>query len=154
MKFQWLQCLLPLVCASNFQPSRIHEAHTLAPDKSHHTTVTPRLIVYAQTFTTQDHKPISLLPIITHKTKVTHVILASLHLHETPGEIRLNDAPLNAIVHDSLWEDIEQLQVNGIKVMALLGGAGGGSWKRLSGTESEVSVCTIVWASSKCSPFM
>ena len=141
MKRQWLYCLFPLVRGSNFQSSFSHEANALGIAKTiQDTTFAPRLIIYAQTFTTQDNKPISLLPLVTHKTKVTHVILASLHLHETPGEIRLNDAPLNAIVHNRLWGEVETLQANGIKVMALLGGAGGGSWKRLSGTESEVSL--------------
>ena len=141
MKYQWLHLLLPIVCASDLQPLHIPGANLQETAKTNErTTLVPRLVMYAQTFTTQSHKPISLLPLLTHETKVTHVILASLHLHETPGEIRLNDAPLNAIVHDTLWEEVETLHANGIKVMALLGGAGGGSWKRLSGTESEVSL--------------
>ena len=143
MKCRWLHCLFPLACASNLQYSRPRETNILGIARpSQDTSLAPRLIAYAQTFTTQDHKLITLIPLITHKTKVTHVILGSLHLHETPGEIRLNDAPLNAIVHDALWEQVETLQENGVKVMALLGGAGGGSWKRLSGAEADVSFNT------------
>lgn len=144
MKFQCLVLILiPLAYASNLQSPFIGDTGLLEFAKTEQeTTLAPRLVIYAQTFTTKDNKPISLLPLITHKTKVTHVILASLHLHEKPGTIRLNDAPLEDSIYDELWEEVRILQANGVKVMTLLGGAAGGSWKRLTGTESEVSLYT------------
>jgi hypothetical protein len=39
-----------------------------------------------------------------------------------------------------IWEEVKILQENGIKVMALLGGAAAGTYLRLNGTDNEVSV--------------
>jgi hypothetical protein len=98
----------------------------------------PRLVMYVQTFTTPDKKPLSLLPLLEHETKVTHIILASMHLHEKPGEMRLNKDAFESPVNDVIWDEVKTLQKNGIKVMVLLGGAAAGSYKRLNGTEAEV----------------
>jgi len=97
----------------------------------------PRLVMYVQTFTTPDKQPLSLLPLLEHETKVTHVILASMHLHEEPGTMRLNNDPFDSPVYDTIWEEVKTLQKNGVKVMALLGGAAAGSYKRLNGTDAE-----------------
>ena len=97
-----------------------------------------RLVMYVQTFTTSDNKPISLLPLLEKKTRVTHVILASLHLHEEPGVMRLNNDPFDSPVYDKIWEEVKILQKKGVKVMALLGGAAAGSYMRLNGTDEEV----------------
>ena len=95
--------------------------------------------MYVQTFlTAYKSHPILLLPLLEQKTKVTHVILASLHLHEQPRVMRLNDDALDSPLHTVIWEEVGILQENGIKVMALLGGAAAGSYKRLNGTESDV----------------
>jgi hypothetical protein len=99
---------------------------------------TPRLVIYVQTFTTPDKQPLSLLPLIQHETKVTHVILASVHLQKEPGNITLNDDPLEAAKYDVIWKEVKTLQQNGIKVMALLGGAAAGTYARLNGTDEEV----------------
>jgi len=94
--------------------------------------------MYVQTFLTADKRNlISLLPLLEQETKVTHVILASLHLHDKPGIMRLNDDALDSPIYTVIWEEVKILQENGIKVMALLGGAAAGSYKRLNGTESE-----------------
>jgi hypothetical protein len=45
----------------------------------------PRLVMYVQAFTTPDKLPLSLLLPLKYETKVTHVVLASVHLHEEPG---------------------------------------------------------------------
>jgi hypothetical protein len=52
--------------------------------------------MYVQTFTAKDNKPLSHLPLLEQHTRVTQNILASVHLHESPGEIRLNDDPFDA----------------------------------------------------------
>lgn len=108
----------------------------------------PRLIVYVQTFTTPDKKPLSLLPLLEHETKVTHVILASMHLHEEPGIMRLNDDPFDSPVYDVIWDEVRTLQKNGVKVMILLGGAAAGSYKRLNGSDAEV--CQASFRSETC----
>lgn len=98
-----------------------------------------RLVMYVQTFKQPDGKPLSLLPLLLHRTRVTHVILASVHLHEEPGQIRLNDDPFESSSWDTIWREVKILQENGVKVMALLGGAAAGTYKRLNGTDAEVS---------------
>jgi hypothetical protein len=101
-----------------------------------------RLVMYVQTFKTPDKEPLSLLPLIEKHTQVTHIILASLHLHDVPGEIRLNDDRLESPIWDNLWHEVWLLRQNGIKVMGLLGGAAGGTYKRLNGTDAQVSFDT------------
>ena len=98
-----------------------------------------KLVMYVQTFKTPEKEPLSLLPLLEEHTQVTHVILASLHLHEVPGEIRLNDDRLESPIWDNLWHEVWMLRQNGIKVMALLGGAAGGTYKRLNGSDAQVS---------------
>ncbi|KAN0110779.1 glycoside hydrolase family 18 protein [Hyaloscypha variabilis] len=97
----------------------------------------PRLVMYVQTFTTKDNKPLSLLPLLENHTRVTHVILASVHLHETPGEIRLNDDPFDATKFEEMWKEVKILQDAGIKVSILLGGAAAGTYRNLNGTDDE-----------------
>jgi len=41
-------------------------------------------------------------------------------------------------MYDKIWEEVKNLQENGIKVMALLGGAAGGTYAKLNGTDDEV----------------
>lgn len=55
----------------------------------------PRLIIYHQTHHLPDGGPnVSLLPLITRRTGITHVIIAAVHINEGPGNITLNDDPL------------------------------------------------------------
>jgi len=103
------------------------------------TDLTPRLIVYVQTFTDTAGQSLSLLPILEHDTKVTHVILAALHLHEEPGLIKLNNEPPDADIYDDIWSEARILQENGIKVMGLLGGFAPGTYARLSRSDEEVT---------------
>ncbi|KAE9374893.1 glycoside hydrolase family 18 protein [Stipitochalara longipes BDJ] len=93
--------------------------------------------MYVQTFTTPDKRPLSLLPLLQHETKVTHVILAAIHLLAEPGNITLNDNPFEAPMYDTIWDEVKTLQQNGIKVMVLLGGAAAGSYAKLNGTDAE-----------------
>lgn len=101
-------------------------------------TSTPRLVQYVQTFHDTAGKPLSLLPLLTQNTKVTDVLLASLHLNSAPGDIHLNDDPPNATIFAQTWQEVKTLQANGIKVGALLGGAAQGSYQLLSGDEASV----------------
>ena len=101
-------------------------------------TSSSRLVMYVQTFTTPDKQPLSLLPLLEHQTKVTHIILASIHLQDQAGHITLNHDPLEAPMYDRIWEEVKTLQENGIRVMALLGGAAGGTYAKLNGTDDEV----------------
>jgi hypothetical protein len=94
--------------------------------------------MYVQTFTTKDNRPLSLLPLLENHTRVTHIILASVHLHETPGEIRLNDDPFDARTFEEMWKEVKILQDAGIKVSILLGGAAAGTYRNLNGIDDEV----------------
>ncbi|KAG9242895.1 glycoside hydrolase family 18 protein [Calycina marina] len=97
----------------------------------------PRLVIYVQTFTDTAGRRLSLLPLLEHDTKVTHVILGSVHLHEKPGVIMLNNEPLSSDIHDYVWREVKILQEHGVKVLALLGGAAPGTYSRLSADDAE-----------------
>lgn len=103
---------------------------------------TPRLVTYVQTFENKEGKHVSLLPLLWHETKVTHVILASVHLHDAPGVIRLNDHPFESPEFDRTWQEVKALQNHGVKVMAMLGGAAGGTYKHFNNSEEEVCLST------------
>lgn len=110
-------------------------------DPLHHEDQPPdsrRLIMYVQTFSDTAGQPLSLLPLLEQNTRVTHVILGALHLHEEPGKIMLNNDYLDSTLYEPIWKEVRILQSHGIKVMALLGGAAGGSYHRLSGNDSSV----------------
>ncbi|CZR58587.1 related to chitinase [Phialocephala subalpina] len=97
----------------------------------------PRNIIYAQTFEDRKGKRVSLLPLLWHDTQVTHVILASIHLHPKPGDIRLNDHPFHSDEYDITWQEVQALKNHNIKVMAMLGGSAGGTYKYFNGSEEE-----------------
>jgi hypothetical protein len=101
---------------------------------------TPRVIVYVQTFHVNgnDGENLSLLPLLTDNTGITHVIFAMTHLNSEPGDIHLNDNPYNASIFDQAWSDAKQLQAGGIKVMATMGGAGDGSYDNLASNVSLI----------------
>lgn len=101
----------------------------------------PRLVMYVQTFTDTAGRPLSLLSLLEHETKITHVIIGSIHLHERPGVIMLNNEPLGSDIYDDLWKEVRILQDNDVKVLALLGGAAPGTYARLSGNDTEVRLC-------------
>jgi hypothetical protein len=109
------------------------------PLDSQAASLTPRLVIYVQTFTNTAGRPLSLLPLLEHDTKVTHVILGSIHLHEQPGVIMLNNEPLDSGIYDEIWKEVRILQDHNIKVLALLGGAAPGTYARLSGNDTQVS---------------
>lgn len=96
----------------------------------------PRVIVYHQTIH-RDGKYVSLLPLITNQTGVTHVIVAAIHLNEGPGNITLNDDPPDASKYETLWGEVAWLQASGVKVLGMLGGAAKGSFERLDGPDEQ-----------------
>lgn len=96
----------------------------------------PRVIVYHQTHHAPNNgPPISILPLLTNATGVTHVIIAAIHLNDPPGNITLNDHPPDHPRFNTLWAEVSWLQGSGVKVLGLLGGAAKGSYERLDGTD-------------------
>jgi hypothetical protein len=99
-----------------------------APNPSPSPLRSPRIVVYHQTtHLAQEH--VSLLPLL--GTGVTHVILAAIHVNETPGEIHLNDYPPHTPLFNTLWSEVPKLQASGIRILGMLGGAAGGTYARL-----------------------
>ncbi|KAK4506319.1 hypothetical protein PRZ48_000049 [Zasmidium cellare] len=97
----------------------------------------PRVIVYHQTHHgPNDGPPVSLLPLITNGTGVTHVVVAAIHLNDPPGNITLNDHPPDHERFNTLWGEVAWLQASGVKVLGLLGGAAKGSYERLDGDDT------------------
>ncbi|MCJ1280718.1 hypothetical protein MMC26_000035 [Xylographa opegraphella] len=96
----------------------------------------PRIVCYHQTHY-HDGKYVSILPLITHKTGATHVIVAAIHLNQPAGNITLNDDPYKATKYDLLWAETRKLQESGIKVLGMLGGAHQGSFSALDGEMSS-----------------
>lgn len=102
----------------------------------------PRLIQYVQTFHPQndDNGHLSLLPFLNRQTRVSHVILAALHINGINGEITLNDDNPNSTVYQKTWNEAATLQKSGIKVMVMMGGAAQGSYAGRLCSKSDGSV--------------
>ncbi|KAK3114349.1 hypothetical protein LTR53_007436 [Teratosphaeriaceae sp. CCFEE 6253] len=94
----------------------------------------PRVVLYAQTHH-QHHNgpPVSLLPLLTNSTGVTHIIIAAIHLNDGPGNITINDDHPDHAKFTTLWAEIAWCQASGVKVLCMLGGAAKGSFARLDG---------------------
>lgn len=98
----------------------------------------PRVILYHQTHhLPDDGRVVSLLPLITNNTGVTHVIIAAIHLNDKPEDITLNDHHPDHSKFDTLWSEVAWLQASGVKVLGMLGGAAKGSYARLDGSEEQ-----------------
>jgi len=113
-------------------PSQPHHRALLPPQTG------PRLILYAQTHHTPSGQPISLLPLLTNNTGVTHVYIAAIHLNDRAGDITLNDHHPDDARYGQLWGEVAWLQGAGVTVMGMLGGAARGTFERLSGDEASV----------------
>jgi chitinase len=96
----------------------------------------PRIVCYHQTIY-HDGEFVSVLPLLTEETGVTHLIVAAIHLNAPPGAIHLNDDPYDAPKFAPLWEECRDLQANGVKVLGMLGGAARGSYMRLDGAADQ-----------------
>jgi hypothetical protein len=98
----------------------------------------PRLVLYQQTHHTKDGEPISILPLITKATGITHLYIAAIHLNDSSGHITLNHDPPYHPKFNQLWSEVKLLQGSGVKVMVMLGGEAQGSFARLSGPDASV----------------
>lgn len=83
--------------------------------------MTNKIIYYYQTFT-------SLKPILQEPITVTHIHLSSIHFgynkDKTPY-IHLNDYEPDNYQFDDLWDELELAHSKGIKIILMVGGAGG-----------------------------
>ncbi|EMF17682.1 glycoside hydrolase family 18 protein [Sphaerulina musiva SO2202] len=101
----------------------------------------PRVIVYHQTHHGPNNgPPISLLPLITNATGVTHVIIAAIHINSRPEDLTLNDTSPSDEKFNILWGEVAWLQSSGIKVLGMLGGFAKGSFERLCNNTSSDGV--------------
>ncbi|KAL5114604.1 Cyclin-dependent kinase catalytic subunit [Pleosporales sp. CAS-2024a] len=100
-------------------------------------TTGPRLIVYHQTIHDGQANYHSLLPLLTNKTGITHVIVAAIHVNDGPGNLTLNDHPPGDKRFEQLWGEVKWLQGSGVKVLGMLGGAAKGTFERLSGGDES-----------------
>jgi len=96
----------------------------------------PRVVVYHQTHHRND-RPVSVLPLITNSTGVTHVIIAAIHLNDG-AHLTLNDDPPTADKFKTLWSEVAWLKASGIKVLGMLGGAAKGSYAKLDSSQAQV----------------
>lgn len=92
----------------------------------------PRIVVYFQSHHHPDGTPISLLPLL-HEPgiRLTHLMLAAFHINRKPDPahiITLNDHVPSHPSFDALWRDVRTLQLAGIKVLGMLGGAAKGAF--------------------------
>ena len=98
----------------------------------------PRVIVYHQTHhKPNDQQPVSLLPLMTNATGITHVMVAAFHLNDPPGNITLNDHPPDHSKFHILWSEVAWLQSSSVKILGMLGGFAKGSFARLDGDDLD-----------------
>lgn len=98
----------------------------------------PRTVIYHQThYRNNDKDYVSILPLLTEPTGITHLIIAAIHLNDKPGDITLNDHPPDNPLFEPLWSEVQLFQDAGIKVLGMLGGAAKGSFTRLDGDETK-----------------
>lgn len=121
-----------LTTASRVHPTTFQPNPTMAPVLPPQTPAPhrPRVVVYHQTHY-HNGNFISILPLLTEHTGISHVIIAALHLNTLPGHITLNDDPVDAPKHLRVWDESRQLQAKGVKVLGMLGGAAPGTFDKL-----------------------
>ncbi|KAI5298432.1 hypothetical protein KEM56_004071 [Ascosphaera pollenicola] len=97
-----------------------------------------RIILYHQThYTDEGEKYVDLAPMIRRNPGLTHLIVAALHLNEDPQDITLNDDSIDDVRYVRFWMQLDELRETGVKIMAMLGGAAPGSFKRLDGDDGR-----------------
>ncbi|KAI9822591.1 MAG: hypothetical protein M1827_000310 [Pycnora praestabilis] len=109
------------------------------PPLTHPPPPNPRIICYHQTLHQPSGTPVSLLPLLTNDTGITHLILAAIHLNDQPGSIHINNDPPSSPKYASLWFELSMLQHAGVKVLGMLGGAAKGTFARLDTGHSSSS---------------
>jgi chitinase len=92
-----------------------------------------RIVIYHQTHFRPNGDYVSLRPLLDNSAPITHLILAAIHINENPSHITLNDDPPDTPRNEILWKELKELQVSGIPVLGMLGGAAKGSFLRLDG---------------------
>lgn len=83
--------------------------------------MTNKIIYYYQTLTT-------LGPVLSNPKIVTHIHLSSIHFglnQDGTPYIHLNDHPPNDPTFDKVWEELKDADSKGIKIVLMVGGAGG-----------------------------
>lgn len=98
--------------------------------------LTPRLVLYQQTHF-HNNQYVSLLPLLTNHTAITHLIIAAIHLNDQPGDITLNATQWTSPSLSPLWHEMHLLQSAGVKVMGMLGGAAKGTYARLDESDDD-----------------
>ena len=111
---------------------------------------TPRLILYQQTHHLPDGSNVSLLPLTTNNTGITHLYIAAFHLNDRPGHITLNDNEPSHQKFDVLWTEVRQLQAAGVRVMAMLGGAAKGTYDKFAGDTERVRIAKDLEFGDRC----
>jgi hypothetical protein len=119
-------------------------AHDDSEFKKHNGAQIPRLATYVQSFNALSGGNLSMLPIRDQQTRVTHIILAALHIEQTPGLIHLNDNDIDSSYWDVIWAEAALIQATGTKVMMMVGGAAQGSYQRLCSGNGEGNSNIIV----------
>ncbi|KAJ6593464.1 endo-beta-N-acetylglucosaminidase [Mycena capillaripes] len=71
---------------------------------------------------------VSPLPLL---TLVTHIFLAAFHIN-SDKTVHLNDDPPEAPKFTQMWQDLGQMQDQGVKVIGMLGGAAAGTYSLLT----------------------
>jgi len=92
-----------------------------------------RVVLYYQTQFADDAY-VSPLDLTQHDTGVTDVIVGAVHLNEIGGEgapIHLNDDPPGAEKFRKMWSELGSVQDEGVRVLAMVGGAAQGSFTLL-----------------------
>ena len=91
-----------------------------------------RVVVYYQKHFQDDPSRtgyISALPLLTEDTGVDVVNLAAIHMNA--GVLNLNDDPPSDPMYDRMWDELGQMQDQGIAVVAMIGGAQNDTWPSL-----------------------
>ena len=89
----------------------------------------PKAIFYYQTFYDSNNNFISIKPVIYEGSPITHIHLASIHFgfnKDSSRYIHLNNKTPDNQYFYKVWEDIKFAKSQGIKIIAMIGGAGGG----------------------------
>lgn len=89
----------------------------------------PKAIFYYQTFFTENDEFISVKPVLYNNSPITHIHLSAIHFgfnDDLTPYIHLNNRPPTDSYFDKVWDDLKLAKQKGVKIIAMIGGAGGG----------------------------
>jgi len=89
----------------------------------------PKAIFYYQTFYDSNKDFISIKPVIYEGSPITHIHLSSIHFgfnKDSSRYIHINNRTPDNSYFDKVWDDLKLAKSKGIKIIAMIGGAGGG----------------------------